>query len=119
MKTSDPAPSPERQYNTRLGLILFVIYLALYLGFVLINAFAADLMDTIALAGLNLAIVYGFALIVMALVLAAIYGVMCRREPDENSNASATSHEANEESDQQYCPLVVGTGLTESLTLDA
>jgi uncharacterized membrane protein (DUF485 family) len=83
MTTSD-SPSPERQFNTRLGLILFAVYLVFYLGFVLINAFAADLMETSTLAGLNLAIVYGFGLIVAAIVLALIYGVMCRSEPAEN-----------------------------------
>jgi uncharacterized membrane protein (DUF485 family) len=83
MTTSD-SPSPERQFNTRLGLILFAVYLVFYLGFVLINAFAADLMETSTLAGLNLAIVYGFGLIVAALVLALIYGFMCRSEPAEN-----------------------------------
>ena len=81
--TSSDSPSPERQFNTRLGLILFVIYLVFYLGFVLINAFAADLMETETLAGLNLAIVYGFALIVVALVMALIYGLCCRNEPVE------------------------------------
>jgi uncharacterized membrane protein (DUF485 family) len=83
MTTSD-SPSPERQFNTRLGLILFVVYFVFYVGFVLINAFAADLMETSTLAGLNLAIVYGFGLIVAALVLALIYGFMCRSEPAEN-----------------------------------
>ena len=79
---SAPEPiSTQRRYNTRLGLILFFVYLVLYLGFVLLNAFKADVMDTVVLAGLNLAIVYGFALIVAALVLALIYGVMCRNEP--------------------------------------
>ena len=90
MKTNDSV-SPERQFNTRLGLILFAVYLVLYLCFVLINAFAAGVMDTIVLAGLNLAIVYGFALIVIALVLALIYGVMCRSEPAE---AKTTKSEA-------------------------
>jgi uncharacterized membrane protein (DUF485 family) len=84
---NDPPPSSARQFNSRLGLILFVIYLAFYLGFVLINAFAADVMETIVLAGLNLAIVYGFALIVIALLLAGIYGVMCRAEPSEPGKA--------------------------------
>ena len=55
--------SPERQYNTKLGLILFGIYLILYLGFVFGNAFVADAMETKVFMGLNLAIVYGFALI--------------------------------------------------------
>lgn len=78
-----PNSSSVRQYNTRLGLILFAIYLLFYLGFVLINAFAADLMETQTLAGLNLAIVYGFGLIVAALVLAMIYGLMCRRDTSQ------------------------------------
>lgn len=75
----DP-PSSQRQYNTRLGLILFFVYSVFYLGFVLINAFSADSMETETLAGLNLAIVYGFGLIVFALILALIYGFMCRNE---------------------------------------
>ncbi len=88
MNTSD-TPSAERQFNTRLGLLLFFLYLVFYLGFVLVNAFAADVMDTIALAGLNLAIVYGFGLIVAAFVLAMIYGLMCRAEPDETRDSDA------------------------------
>lgn len=98
MKTNDSVSS-ERQFNTRLGLILFAVYLVLYLVFVLINAFAAGLMDTIVLAGLNLAIVYGFALIVIALVLALVYGVMCRREPVEEKtklSKAAADRETNE-----------------------
>ena len=85
MKSTDSVSS-ARQFNVRLGLILFAIYLVLYLGFVLINAFAADVMERIVLAGLNLAIVYGFALIVAALVLAMIYGLLCRTEPIEEQN---------------------------------
>ncbi len=69
---SDPEPiSSQRRHNTRLGLILFCVYLALYLIFVLLNAFKADVMDTIVLAGLNLAIVYGFALIVVGVGVGA------------------------------------------------
>ena len=98
MKTND-SDSAERQFNTRLGLILFAIYLVLYLGFVLINAFATNLMDTIVLAGLNLAIVYGFALIVIALVMALIYGAMCRTEPSPASSKVAGASDAT--GDQQ------------------
>ena len=74
-------PSAARNFNTRLGLILFVVYLLLYMGFVLLNAFAADTMETVVLAGLNLAIVYGFALILVAIVLAFLYGIACKSEP--------------------------------------
>jgi uncharacterized membrane protein (DUF485 family) len=57
-----------------LGLFLFGIYLLLYGGFVLLNAFAPEIMDATPLAGVNLAVWYGFGLIVAALVLALIYG---------------------------------------------
>jgi uncharacterized membrane protein (DUF485 family) len=70
-----------RRVNARLGLVLFTIYLTLYLGFVLINAFRASWMETIVAWGLNLAIVYGFGLIAAAVVLALLYGALCRREP--------------------------------------
>lgn len=86
MPNSDPA-SAARKWNTRLGLILFFVYLVLYLGFVLISAFAPDQMEQIVGAGLNLAVVYGFALIVVAFAMSLIYGFMCRRD-DENSDAA-------------------------------
>lgn len=71
-------------------MFLFLVYLTLYTGFVLINAFAADKMETIVLAGLNLAIVYGFGLIVFALVLALIYGLMCRKDPTADVSTEVT-----------------------------
>ncbi|QDV81574.1 DUF485 domain-containing protein [Planctomycetes bacterium TBK1r] len=77
--------------NARLGLWLFAVYLVLYLGFVLLSAFAADVMERPVLAGLNLAIVYGFGLIVGALVMALLYGMLCKSEPlDKSSNGSAS-----------------------------
>ena len=79
-------PSEARRWNTRLGLILFLIYLAFYAGFVLISAFAPEQMEAIVWAGLNLAVVYGFALIAIAFVMAMIYGVMCRRDDESSEN---------------------------------
>ncbi len=81
MEHPEPSSIEIRRYNTRLGLWLFLVYTSLYVGFVLINTFAADTMDMIVFAGLNLAIVYGFGLILAALVMALIYGAMCRTEP--------------------------------------
>jgi uncharacterized membrane protein (DUF485 family) len=63
--------------NTRVGLWLFVLYLALYAGFVLLTAFRADWMRTEA-SGVNVAILYGLGLIGGALVLAAVYLWICR-----------------------------------------
>lgn len=82
------------QRNTRIGLKLFAVYLALYGGFVFLNTFSPSKMSVVVFAGLNLAIVYGFTLIIAAFVLAIIYGWLCR-----NDLASSSSDE-NEETAQ-------------------
>jgi len=64
--------------NARYGMVLFLIYLAIYGGFVGLNAFRPDVMDLTPAWGLNLAVLYGFALIVIAMVLALVYCWMCR-----------------------------------------
>ena len=61
--------------NSRIGVALFAVYAACYAAFVLTAAFAADVMDAKPFAGLNLAILSGFGLIVLAMVLALVYGV--------------------------------------------
>ena len=66
--------------NAKIGMFLFVVYLALYGGFVFLNAFRADVMETTPISGVNLAILYGFGLIVAAFVLALLYGFLCRIE---------------------------------------
>ena len=66
--------------NARIGLVLFIVYLILYGGFVLINTFSAETMEMLPFADVNLAIWYGFGLIVAALVLAMLYGSLCRDE---------------------------------------
>jgi uncharacterized membrane protein (DUF485 family) len=61
----------------RLGMLLFCLYSLLYVGFVMISAFAPQRMEVIVWAGLNLAVLYGFALIIVAFVMAMIYGLLC------------------------------------------
>ena len=67
-------------YKTRLGVWMFVCYCLFYAGFVAINLLSAPLMERIVLWGLNLATVYGFALIIVALILAMIYNTLCNRQ---------------------------------------
>ena len=64
--------------NSRIGLWFFAVYLVLYGVFVLLNAFAPQTMEVTPIAGVNLAILYGFGLIIVALVLALLYGWLCR-----------------------------------------
>lgn len=63
--------------NARIGLILFFIYLVFYGGFVYLSAFHSDAMAAHAVAGVNVAVMYGFSLIVVALVMALIYLQLC------------------------------------------
>ena len=65
--------------NSRMGLRLFLLYLAAYAGYVLLNAFTPAVMERMVVPGVNLAIVYGLTLIVLAFVLALLYGFLCRR----------------------------------------
>lgn len=74
-----------RKRNARIGLILFTVYLLFYGGFVLLNAFAPQTMEVTPITGINLAIIFGFALIIMALVLAIVYGLFCKPENDETA----------------------------------
>ena len=64
--------------NARHGMRLFLIYLVFYAGFVGLNAFAPKQMETTPAFGVNLAILYGFGLIMLAMVLALIYCWQCR-----------------------------------------
>lgn len=70
----------NRLYNLRIGLILFAVYSLLYLTFVLLCAFAPAVMEWRPAGGLNLAIWYGFGLILAALLVALLYGVLCRTD---------------------------------------
>ena len=67
----------SRARNSKFGLILFSVYSIFYLGFVLVNAFASSWVEWVPFLGLNLAILWGFGLIALALVLALVYGFLC------------------------------------------
>jgi uncharacterized membrane protein (DUF485 family) len=66
-------------YNTRIGVILFIVYVLFYGGFMALSAFWPEVMSKPFLRGANLAVAYGFALIVAALVLALLYMKLCRK----------------------------------------
>jgi uncharacterized membrane protein (DUF485 family) len=85
-----PADRCMTNKTNRLGLWLFAVYLVLYGGFVLLAAFSPESMEITPLAGVNLAIWYGFGLIVAALALALVYGWASRR-PLERSREKRSS----------------------------
>jgi uncharacterized membrane protein (DUF485 family) len=72
---------------------MVLCYSLFYAGFVAINLLRPLLMERTVLAGLNLATVYGFALILVALVQALVYDAMCRvqeRKLDPSRSAKET-----------------------------
>ncbi len=72
--------STSQADNARLGLRLFFVYSLFYLGFVIVCAFFPSWSGWELVPGLNLAIVWGFALIGLAFLLALVYGVACKAE---------------------------------------
>ena len=70
-------------YNARVGLVLFAVYCIFYGGFIYISAFSRETTAAPSWGGVNVAIVYGFALIIGAFLLSIVYMILCRREPDE------------------------------------
>ena len=70
---------PAGPYKMRLGLWMFLFYALFYAGFVAINLIAPTAMETLVFAGLNLATIYGFALIIVAFIEALIYDALCHK----------------------------------------
>lgn len=79
-------------FKIKLGLWMFSFYLLLYGGFIVINVVNPKLMS-IDIGSLNLAIVYGFSLIIIALIMALIYNFLSagfekkynKKDPKEGS----------------------------------
>ncbi|MCU0249595.1 MAG: DUF485 domain-containing protein [Vicinamibacterales bacterium] len=66
-------------HNTRMGVVLLLVYIVFYAGFMALSAFSPAAMADAPFGGLNLAVLYGFGLIGLALVLAVVYMRVCRK----------------------------------------
>ncbi len=78
----EPANTPTEKdhaiaYKTRLGVQMFFVYALVYAGFVLINIIKPIWMEKKIIFDLNLAVVYGFGLIILSLVMALFYNYLC------------------------------------------
>lgn len=83
MMHGPPAPQPHEdkaaRYKARLGVWMFLLYGIVYAGFVVINTVDPSMMAEVVF-GQTLAVVYGFGLIIFALLLALVYNNLCYRE---------------------------------------
>ena len=70
------------EYKSKLGVIMFILYVVVYAGFIFINSIFPKWMG-IDVGKVNLAIFYGIGLIVYALILATIYNYLCTKKEKE------------------------------------
>ncbi len=78
-RASSAGKPPAVSHKRRLGVILFLVYALIYTAFVAVNLADPALMDATFFAGLNVAVIYGFGLIVLAFILAIAYNRASRR----------------------------------------
>lgn len=69
--------------KTRLGIVLFFVYAAIYAIFVYIGLVHTELLGVKAIGNVILAVVYGIGLIVLAMVMGLVYNFICTRMEDK------------------------------------
>jgi uncharacterized membrane protein (DUF485 family) len=65
--------------KAKLGVKMFIAYTLIYAGFVLIGLTKPELMGLKVLGEQNLAIIYGFGLILLAIIMGFIYNYFCTK----------------------------------------
>ena len=76
-------PDPASDFKKRVGIRMFIAYAVIYAGFVAINALIPKLMGQEIVFGLNLAVTYGFGLILLAIIAGLIYNRICTNKERE------------------------------------
>jgi uncharacterized membrane protein (DUF485 family) len=69
--------------KAKIGIWLFILYSIIYAVFVAIAVTSYETMSEIVFAGQNLAVVFGFGLIIFAVLLGVIYNIICTRLEDK------------------------------------
>lgn len=65
--------------KAKLGVIMFVVYTVVYAGFVLIGLARPEWMGLEVIGSQNIAVIYGFGLIFLAIIMGFIYNYFCTR----------------------------------------
>lgn len=65
--------------KAKLGIKFFFFYLIVYAGFVVIGVLNYELLAIEVVRGINLAVIYGMGLIVLAVLLGVFYNYICNR----------------------------------------
>ena len=76
------------EIKSKIGIRMVIIYGIIYFGFILINTLSPQLMETKIIFGVNLAVVYGFSLILLAIILGLFYNDFCTKKENELNTPS-------------------------------
>ena len=79
---------PASEFKKKVGIRMFIAYAVVYAGFIIINTVVPKLMGKPAAFGLNLAVTYGFGLIILAIIAGIIYNAICTKKEDELNEQS-------------------------------
>jgi len=66
----------SQAFKAKLGVIMFVAYTPIYLAFIIISVISPSFMAK-DVGSLNVAIVYGFGIIILAIIQAVVYNAIC------------------------------------------
>ncbi|OHB60808.1 MAG: hypothetical protein A2Y12_19535 [Planctomycetes bacterium GWF2_42_9] len=92
---TDWSKDKASSFKTRIGVWMFILYAIIYAGFVIINTFNPKIMGS-DIGGTNLAIIYGFGLIIFALMLAFVYNAICTAAEEELNGPDADLEQSEE-----------------------
>ena len=95
-ESTDWSKDKASRFKTHIGIWMFLFYFIIYAGFVLINTTNPKLMSS-DIGRLNLAIIYGFGLIIFALILAVIYNAICTVAEEEINGPDTDDHATEEQ----------------------
>lgn len=83
-----------KDYKQKLGLKLFYVYALFYAVFVILNAVFPAMVENVVFLGLNLAIIYGISLIIVAILLGLVYNAFCTKKETEFESGKKTEGES-------------------------
>jgi len=86
---------PASEFKKKVGIRMFIAYAVVYAGFIVINTIVPKLMGKQIVLGLNLAVTYGFGLIILVIIAGMVYNRICSGKEDEMEKA-----EKNGETDE-------------------
>ena len=83
----------SRGFKTRLGFIMIAFYTIFYFAFIIIAVTNPQLMGK-DVGDLNVAVAYGFGIIILAIIQALIYNFACDRREKHDKNSGDGKGEA-------------------------